>query len=384
MNRREFLKALLSIGIASGISLLGLRRYYQFGSPSTEVGTFEETEIDWEHAKEAMFYKSLDGGRTKCELCPRGCIHEPGERGICRVRKNVNGKLYTLVYGNPCAVHIDPIEKKPLFHFLPGSKTLSLATAGCSLRCIHCQNWQISQASPEETRNYDLPPNRVVQIAKSRGVPVIAYTYTEPTVFYEYMHDTTLLARELGIRNVMISCGYIREKPLRKLCSILDAIKIDLKGFTEEFYERIGGASIKPVLESIKTVKKEGNWMEIVNLIIPTLNDDEEEIRDMVQWILKEVGDWVPLHFTRFRPAHKLTNVPPTPVKTLERAREIAMEEGLKFVYVGNVHGHPGESTYCPNCGKPLILRRGYTILDLNISDGKCNFCGEEIPGIWS
>ena len=182
----------------------------------------------------------------------------------------------------------------------------------------------------------------------------------------------------------MISCGYIREKPLRKLCSILDAIKIDLKGFTEEFYERIGGASIKPVLESIKTVKKEGNWMEIVNLIIPTLNDDEEEIRDMVQWILKEVGDWVPLHFTRFRPAHKLTNVPPTPVKTLERAREIAMEEGLKFVYVGNVHGHPGESTYCPNCGKPLILRRGYTILDLNISDGKCNFCGEEIPGIWS
>ena len=333
--------------------------------------------------KEAVYYEKLDQNKIKCVLCPRMCVINPGKRGYCGVRKNIEGKLYTLVYGKPCAVHVDPIEKKPLFHFYPGSKAFSIATAGCNLACIFCQNWEISQAYPEEVVAYELSPAEVVDGAITSKCKSVSYTYTEPTIFYEYMLDTAKAARLRGVKNNMHSCGYINEKPLRELCQYLDAANVDLKGFTDEFYWRIGKGYLQPVLDSIRILKEEGVWIEITNLIIPTLNDDPQKIREMCQWIKGTVGPDVPIHFSRFYPSHKMRNLPATPVETLEDAKEIAEGVGLRFVYIGNVPGHPGENTYCPRCKKVLIKRVGYHILQNNIVDGKCKFCGEKIPGVW-
>ena len=296
---------------------------------------------------------------------------------------NKNGTLYSLVYGKPCAVHIDPIEKKPFFHFLPGTLAFSIATAGCVLSCKFCQNWQISQAKPEDTDNYDLPPDKVVNNAIAYKCRSVTYTYTEPTVFYEYMYDTAIIAKKNGIKNTMHSCGYINEKPLRKLSKYMDAADIDLKGFTEDFYSRICSGSLKPVLNSLVVLKEEKVWLEITNLLIPTLNDDMKKIREMSRWIQKNLGADVPLHFSRFFPNYKLTNLPPTPLETLVEARKTAMDAGLRFVYIGNIR-QEAESTFCPKCKKLLIERIGYFLKQNNISDGKCKFCSISIAGIWS
>jgi len=322
-------------------------------------------------------------GRVQCELCPNECILEEGQHSRCRARMNKAGTLVSLVYGKPCAVHVDPIEKKPFFHFLPGTSAFSIATAGCVLSCKFCQNWQISQAKPADTDTYDLPPEKVVRQAIAYKCRSVTYTYTEPTVFYEYMYDTAVIAKKQKIRNTMHSCGYINEKPLRNLSKYMDAADIDLKAFSEDFYTRICNGSLKPVLNALTVLKEEGVWLEITNLLIPTLNDDMKNIREMSGWIVKNLGPDVPLHFSRFHPHYKLANLPPTPVDTLTDARKTAMDKGLKFVYIGNIR-HEGESTFCPECGKLSIERIGYFVKQNNIPDGKCKFCNTSIPGVWS
>lgn len=321
---------------------------------------------------------------VQCTLCPRRCILEEKMRGNCRVRINLDGKLQTLVYGNPCAVHVDPVEKKPIFHMLPGSTSFSIATAGCNLHCKYCQNWSISQVPPEETNNLDMPPEKVVEYAIRGGCQSIAYTYSEPIVFYEYVIDTAKIAKPKGLKNVIVTAGYINPEPLRELCKYIDAAHIDLKGFTEDFYQDVCSGSLQPVLNTIKTAKEEGVWIEIINLIIPTLNDDFNKIEEMCVWIKENVGKDVPLHFSRFYPMYKLKNLPLTPEETLNKAREVAMKVGLNYVYIGNIPGHPGESTYCPSCKKIVIGRIGYFIKENNLSNGKCKFCGYEIPGVWT
>lgn len=323
------------------------------------------------------------GSYVQCTLCPRECVIAEGERGECRVRENRNGRLYSMVYGNPCAVHIDPIEKKPLYHFLPTAAAFSLATAGCNLRCKYCQNWSISQVPPEETRNADLPPEAVVHYARENNAPVIAYTYSEPIIFYEYMLDTARLAREAGLQNVVISAGFINQEPLRELCRTVDAIKIDLKGYDESFYRQVCEGELEPVLEAIKTIHESGTHLEIVNLVVPTLNDDLEQLRALAHWVAHDLSPDVPLHFSRFYPQYKLKNLPPTPVERLTEAREISLEEGVRFVYVGNVPGHPGNHTCCPACGEVLIERAGFSVKDYHIEGGECKFCGAPIPGVW-
>jgi pyruvate formate lyase activating enzyme len=323
------------------------------------------------------------GSYAKCRLCPKGCLIADGHRGDCRVRENRGGVLYTMVYGNPCSLNIDPIEKKPLYHFLPASLALSLATAGCNLHCLYCQNWQMSQRRPEEVQSFDLPPAEVVAAAQQYNSPVIAYTYSEPTIFYEYMLDIARMARAQHVRSVVISAGYINEAPLRELCHTVDAIKIDFKGFSEDFYGRICDATLQPVLETMKLIQQQGVHLEIVTLVVPTLNDDPDELRGLCRWIVQQLGPDVPTHFSRFHPLYKLTALPATPVETLELARDIATDEGIRYAYIGNVPGHPGDNTYCHHCGEMIIRRLGFTILENHIVDGKCEYCGQPIPGVW-
>ena len=320
--------------------------------------------------------------KVQCELCPRLCILAPGQRGECRARENIQGELISLVYGSPCAVHIDPMEKKPLFHFLPGSPVFSVATAGCNLHCRFCQNWQISQRPPEETQNYDLPPDKLVEAAEKNGCQSIAYTYSEPIVFYEYMYDSSVLAHQRKMKNVMVTAGYINEKPLLELCPVIDAANVDFKG-DADYYREVCLGTVEPVLRTLEIMQRQGVWLEITNLLVPTLNDQPEKIKWLAKWIFDHLGPDVPLHFSRFHPMYKLRNLPPTPLGTMKSARKIAREIGLNYVYIGNVPGLEGESTFCPGCGKVLIKRIGYQILENNLRDGRCKFCGHPIPGVW-
>ncbi|MDD5218515.1 MAG: AmmeMemoRadiSam system radical SAM enzyme [Candidatus Omnitrophica bacterium] len=321
----------------------------------------------------------------QCTLCPRGCTMAEYERGRCKVRVNKGGQLYTLVYGKPCAVHIDPIEKKPFFHFLPATAILSIATAGCCLECKYCQNWEISQAWPEETINQDLSPEAVVKGAVASRCRSIAYTYTEPTIFYEYMYDTSVLARRMGLRNVSVTCGYINPEPLRELCQVLDAANVDLKGFTDEFYVVNCGGRLQPVMDCILTMKKLGVHVEITNLVVPTKNDNMDLIRQMCAWVVQNTGADTPLHFSRFSPDYRLRQLPPTPIETLVKARDIALAEGLRYVYVGNVPGEDYENTICPGCKKPVIRRMGYRVVDFEIDreTSQCLYCHYKIAGVW-
>lgn len=334
---------------------------------------------------EAKFYKKIDEKTVQCQLCPRKCTLSDGQRSFCKAREPKDGKLYSLVYGKPCAVHIDPIEKKPLFHFLPGTPIFSIATAGCNYRCKYCQNWQISQFPPEETYNEELSPQEIVNQTIKNNCPSIAYTYTEPSIFYEYMLDTAKLAKIRGIRNMYHSNGSLNTQPVEELSGYLDAANIDLKGFTQEFYSEVCAGYLETVLNTLKVLKKNGVWLEITNLVVSGLNDDLDKIRQMCAWIKENLGPDTPIHFSRFWPQYKLTALAPTPLETLEKARIVAQAQGLNFVYIGNVPGHIAESTYCPKCKKLLIQRSGFTILENNLTpDGKCKFCKLPIPGVWS
>lgn len=334
--------------------------------------------------KLSPYFTPLENGNIRCDLCPRFCEVKPGDRGLCEVRENIEGKYYSLVYGNPCAVHADPIEKKPFFHVLPGTRSFSIATAGCNLDCKFCQNWEISQALPDNTYNYDLPPEKVVALAQHYQCRSIASTYVEPTIFMEYMLDIGKLSKQAGILKVIHSNGYVNPGPLDDLCQCLDAACIDLKGFTETYYKDMTGGDLRPVLETLKRLKARNIHTELVTLLVPGKNDDPNTLRAMSQWIKDELGPGTPLHFSRFHPMYKLKSLPPTPIATLEKARRISMDAGLYFVYIGNVPGNDGESTFCPKCGKKIIERVGYQVQAVRLKDGGCGYCGEAIPGIWA
>ncbi len=336
----------------------------------------------WKWSKEAIYYIQTPRG-IKCKLCPQNCDIELDKVGECKTRLNHNGKLYTIVYGNPCAIHIDPIEKKPLYHFLPQSLAYSIATAGCNLACLNCQNWTISQKSPYETRNYDLMPEKVVEEAKKYKSKSIAYTYSEPIIFYEYVYDTAKIARLQGIKNVFISAGYIHEQPLREIARYLDAANIDLKSLSNETYEMLNAGTLEPVLNTLKILKEEGVWLEITNLVVPSWTDDLDEIKKMCDWLYDNDFNNVPLHFSRFHPEYKLTNLPPTPAETLMNAHEIAREAGLNYVYIGNLPGSKGQDTICPGCKKVVVSRSGYVMKDFQIKSGKCEHCNSTIHGVW-
>jgi len=325
-----------------------------------------------------------DRTAVACQLCAQRCTISNGSSGRCRARKNVGGELRSLVYGRPVAVHVDPIEKKPFFHFLPASAAYSLGTVGCPLSCKFCQNWQISQARPGDFDAAYMGPSAVVDAAVRRGAPVVAFTYNEPAVFAEYALDIAAAGRPRGLRSVMVSCGFMNERPLADLCRALDAVKIDLKGFSEGFYRTVSGAALAPVLRSIVQIRKAGVHLEIVNLVVPTLNDAEASLARLANWVMSELGADVPLHFTRFHPDYQLLNLPPTPVATLERARDMAMARGLRYVYVGNVPGHAGNHTYCPKCRARVIARQDFFVLESSLKDGRCGACGCPIAGVWS
>jgi pyruvate formate lyase activating enzyme len=361
LSRRDFIcgSALLTIGAAT-------RAY---GAP--------------DYRREARFYEKLPGKKIKCQLCPRECVIDDKERGYCGVRENSGGVYYTLVHSRPCSLGVDPIEKKPLFHFYPGTLAFSLATAGCNVNCKFCQNWEISQVRPEQVRSRNLPPGEVTMLARTYSCRSIAYTYSEPVIFYEYMSDIARAGRLEGVKSVVITNGFIRPDPLRQLCSEVDAIKVDLKGFSEKFYREVVSGELKPVLDALVTIRKQGTWLEIVYLVVPTLNDSDEELRGVCRWIKGELGPDTPMHFSRFHPEYLLKALPPTPVKTLERAKALAEAEGLRYVYIGNVPEHPAENTYCPSCRAVIVQREGFTVTRMDIKKNACPKCAAKIAGVW-
>jgi pyruvate formate lyase activating enzyme len=371
IGKREFLKR--SLAISAGMMCL----------PCSSILSAKDSEPQGIYKRIAMFQEETARG-IMCRICPNECVLKEGELSKCNNRKVRNSKLYTLAFGNPCSVNVDPVEKKPLFHFLPGSRAYSIATAGCNLVCLNCQNWTISQTSPDKTRNFSLAPEDVVKECIANDCRSIAYTYSEPITFYEYVYETATLAKKAGIKNIVKSNGYINPEPLKNLCSVIDAANIDLKAFSESSYLRLTGGKLQPVLDSLKVYRDSGVWLEITNLIVPTWTDNPDEIRSMCKWLSENGFRNTPIHFSRFYPIHKLEQLPPTPVDILNKAASIAADEGLVYAYTGNVPGNELEDTRCPACKTMLVKRQGFRIESNTISAGKCSKCGHSIDGIWN
>jgi len=369
LNKREFLKLGLAATGAIACSPLVCFSGETSGKP-------------WKWSKEGLYWSPTPRG-TKCLICPNECVIKEGESGDCHNRVNYEGKLYTIAYGNPCAVNVDPIEKKPFHHFLPGTKAFSIGTAGCNLSCMNCQNWTISQTSPKETRNYDLMPDKLIAEAISNKCPSIAYTYSEPISFYEYTFDSAKLARQEGLKNVLVTSGYINEVPLRNFCKNIDAIRVDLKSFSNDIYMKLSAGALQPVLNSLKIIAELGVWLEIINLVVPGWTDNPDMIKRMCNWLAENGLANYPLHFSRFHPEYKLTQLSSTPVGVLTQAREIALSAGIKYVYIGNVPGLDAENTFCPKCRELVVERKGFSIIQNNLVKGACKKCGEKIPGVW-
>jgi pyruvate formate lyase activating enzyme len=379
MNKRRFLSTCAACAAGMMLPSIGFR--------SEGRALFGESFIagddrPWKWAKEAEFYSRTASG-VQCMKCPHRCALGEGESGRCRSRVVSKGRLWSIAYGNPCAVHIDPIEKKPFFHMMPATRAFSIAAAGCNFRCLNCQNWQISQFSPKDTANEDLMPAEVVRRAEEEQCRSIAYTYSEPTTFYEYAYDTAKLAKARGLKNLLKSNGYINTEPLKKLCTVLDAANIDLKTFDNAAYGKLSGGTLQPVLDTLKTLVAEGVWLEITNLVIPGWSDDIGLITKMSDWLVRSGLADCPLHFSRFTPLYKLNRLPMTPVATLESARAAALKAGMRYVYIGNVPSQSAENTWCARCGKLVIERKGFAILQNKLSKGNCGFCGHRIPGRW-
>ncbi len=330
-----------------------------------------------------MLYKGLEGRAVRCNLCSHRCTIGEGGRGICGVRENRGGVLYSLVYGKALAAHVDPIEKKPFYHYLPGTLSFSIGTAGCNFRCRFCQNWQISQNANQYTEmpGEDLPPEEVIRSAKENNCRSIAYTYTEPTVFFEYAYDTSVSAKNEDIANLYVTNGYMTEEMLKTYDGFLDAANVDLKSLSDRFYKDVCGAHLDPVLGSLKLMKKMGIWIEVTTLVIPSLNDSIEELTQIAEFIKDEVGAETPWHISRFYPHYKMKHLPQTDVEIIHKAREIGLDTGLRYVYAGNIPGDIGENTYCYNCGGLLIRRYGFKVDDNRIIDSKCPDCGVKIDG---
>lgn len=331
--------------------------------------------------KEAKYWEKIREDIVRCRLCPHECILKNNQLGLCKARKNINGTLYALTYNKPVAINIDPIEKKPLYHFFPTSSIFSIGTAGCNFSCLNCQNWQISQFSPIDIKSYNLSPQEIVNMAIENKCNSIAFTYNEPTVFYEYMYDIAVLAKKKGLKTVIVSNGYINEKPLLDLIPYLDAANIDLKNFSDSIYRTLNGGTLHPVLNTLKILKQKGVWLEITNLIVPTYTDDLNMIEQMVKWLVDNGFSNTPLHFSRFFPAYKLSHLSPTPIDKIKKAVEIAKKAGIKYVYEGNILQE--ENTICPKCGYVLIERYGYNVKITGLKDGKCDRCGMVIDGVW-
>lgn len=336
--------------------------------------------------KEAFLYDKLDDNRVRCLLCSHRCLIPEGETGFCSVRQNRAGRLYSLVYGRPIARHVDPIEKKPLFQFLPGSLSYSIATTGCNFACAHCQNADISQMPRDrgQIMGDEVAPEQVVKAAQAAGCASISYTYTEPTVFAEYVYDIGRLAHQAGLRNVIVSNGYQTPEAVAELGPIIDGANIDLKAFSESFYRDICKAKLAPVLETLIGLKGQGVWLEVTTLIIPGLNDSAEELTDLAQWLVDHLGPETPWHISRYHPAYRLLDQGPTPIETLERAYRIGREAGLRYVYLGNVPGSGGEETICPECGQKVIDRVGFSVRGYRLDQGgTCPGCGRVIDGVF-
>ena len=389
ISRRQFL-----YGTAAGLTTcLASRLQGPFGTCEAAVGgdirgrvfKGDAPQKLWKWSHEGFLYKKIKNHKVVCGICPNRCVLAPGDRSVCRSKVNLNGKLYSLAYGNPCAVNTDPIEKKPLFHFKPTIKAFSLATTGCNFRCLNCQNWEISQVRPETVAPYisELFPADVIKAAEKARARSIAYTYSEPITFFEYMIQTARLARQAGLHNLWVSNAYINPKPLKELCQVLDAATLNIKSFDDAIYRKLNGGRLKPVLNTFKTLHEQGIHFEMINLVVPGYTDKEDMVKAMCGWILDNIGPDHPLHFLRFFPQYKLDRLPPTPVSTLTRYRQLALQQGLHYVYVGNVARHPGNNTYCHNCKKLLIERQGYFIPTVNLAGNKCKFCRTVIPGVW-
>lgn len=331
--------------------------------------------------KEALWWRYEEDRRILCTLCPRYCRMSDGQSGFCFIRKNVGGKLYSLGYGRSTGFAVDPIEKKPLNHFLPGTGVLSFGTAGCNLGCRFCQNWNISKAKLDDDRSLIAGPDAVVRLAIRQEVPSIAFTYNDPVIWGEFVVDISRIAREQGVKSVMVTAGYITAEARAEVFRYIDAANVDLKAFTERFYHKVTFSHLDPVLDTLKWLKNEtGIWFEITNLMIPGENDDPEETRQLCAWVLENLGDGVPLHFTAFHPDFKMTDRPRTPPATLRRARQIALSMGIRYCYVGNVFDDEGQTTYCSDCGRAVIRRSWHEVLENHLIGNRCP-CGQEIPG---
>jgi pyruvate formate lyase activating enzyme len=389
ISRREFLSIATRLapmlGGAGVILSDPFRHQFLLGDDSGLAFAGSYTEELIRAAPRARYWTSLHKDNiVRCLLCAHGCVIKSGQRGQCRTRMNVEGELRSLVYGHPLSVHVDPIEKKPFYHFLPGADAYSIGTSGCPFQCQFCQNWELSQSRPEDYRTTYTPPATLVKSVLSRKSRVIAFTYNEPTVYTEYLIDIARDGKKQGLRSVLISCGFMNEAPLADMCRVLDAIKIDLKGYSEPFYRTVSNAELRPVLRSIKQIAKSRTHLEIVNLVVPTLNDSDKMLHELINWIMGEIGPDVPVHFSRFHPSYKMLNLPPTPVTTLERARDMAIGRGIHYAYIGNVPDHPGNNTYCPGCKKAVIKRQGFFIQEMNVKGGQCTSCHRKIAGVWT
>ncbi len=366
VNRREFIGCSMAV---AALCMAGKKTLYSAGGS--------------ESRHPAEYIKALDDGKLKCQLCPNGCIPSEGQNGTCRARGLRDGRYVSLVYGLPCVLAIDPVEKMPLFHYHVKSPALAISTAGCNLVCQYCQNWQFSQKSPSETRNFAMKPEEVVERALDYGANTLGFFYTEPVIYIEFMKDIIRSSQKHNLKTIMVTGGYIEPEPLKDLIDLVDIFVVGYKGFTEEFYQDVISGSMQPVLDSLKMIKDSGRYLEVVSLLVPGKNDSKEQLSKGVEWFAKNLGPDVPWHFSRFVPEFLLKNLPPTPNTVMETARKMAMDAGMRFVYTGNNPGQEGNHTYCPGCGKKVVERLGIKVLRSLLKTGKCPDCNYQLPGIW-
>jgi pyruvate formate lyase activating enzyme len=381
-DRRRFLKRCLAgcglavLGASAFRDLLGDRSQLGLGFRNDAAGPLDR------FSRPAAWWRA-EGGLVRCDLCPHRCVLGENDRGFCRSRVVKDGALRTVAYGNLCSLALDPIEKKPLYHFLPRSPILSVAMGGCNLRCLNCQNWEISQARPADVQRYEFLPEALVATTRERAVPALAFTYSEPLVSFEYVRDAAALARAAGIRTVLVTAGYVEEGPLRELARVVDAVTLDVKAFRDALYREVTGARLAPVLRTLEVLKEEGVWVEASFLMVTGFSDEPAEVGRFAGWLARTLGTGTPFHLLRFFPAHRLQNRPPTPLDRMQAARAAALDAGLRFVYLGNVPGADANNTRCPRCKRLLIERQGFIVSRLELRDGRCGACGEAIPGVY-
>lgn len=369
ITRRDFIKTVFT-GACVG-SFCG--RQLSVKASSTNAEGFEP----------ARWIDRISNNKIQCNLCPFRCRLNKGETARCRVRKNIEGSGYTLSYANPAIVEENPVERSPFFHVLPGSRVLSVSTTGCNLECKFCEVWDIALAAPDEVHTYEMSVDTILRHAKSAGLESVNFSFGEPVVFYEYMYDIAVKSKSAGFKNLIHSALFIEPEPLKTLCKYIDAVNVDLKAFCDDFYQEICNGRLKPVLDALKILKENGVWIEITNIIIPSMNDDISQIKQMCEWIKDNIGDSTPLHFARFYPLYRLSNLPPTPVSTLDEVRNTALEVGLKHVYLSRVTGHEAENSYCSNCKKKLISRMGFIVDENLLVKASCPNCGTKFPGVF-